>query len=346
MIITILRKHLDGTVANNVLKHGCGALNIDGTRIGSVDVPNCGRWTANVVFIHKDGCELKGTVEDRDCIEDCPIEKLDQQSGIVKGWSSQNHNNFNPYQGNSFHNSSTQRQGFKQGYDDIGTASRFFKQFKNISKEMIDYFVVLITPPIEDPFIIVSDPNDINFKDIQNESVHGMILLGDPSKEQSQEILNILKKGGHLIFIPIEDIGFHSVIKLDDIGFEVRDSVFVADGKNDFYYTSKASRSEREAGLGVSKDRENIHPTVKPIKVMEWCARDLELESKVVDPFLGSGTTGIACTKLKHDFVGVELNKEYAEIATKRIEYWSSIGTEIKSEAETKKDKKGMVSLF
>jgi DNA modification methylase len=211
-----------------------------------------------------------------------------------------------------------------------------------------------------------------------------VILLGDPSKEQSQEILNILKKGGYLIFIPIEELGFHSVVKLEDIGFEVRDSVFVADGKTDFHYFAKPSRSEREAGLkgfnkktsveltgrkegsaGLVYPRENgkpnanpyagthglqpkanIHPTVKPIKVMEWCARDLELGSKVVDPFLGSGTTGIACTKLKHDFVGVELNKEYASIATKRIEYWSSIGTEIKSEAEIKEDKKGMVSLF
>ena len=69
-------------------------------------------------------------IEDWACVKDCPIRKLDLQSGQVKGWSSQNHNTFNPYQGNSFHNSSTQRQGYKEGYNDDGGASRFFKQFK------------------------------------------------------------------------------------------------------------------------------------------------------------------------------------------------------------------------
>jgi hypothetical protein len=156
MIITILRKPLDGSVADNSLKHGCGAINIDDTRIGSIVQDTSkngrspdkhkntvfqsglkedfegkittGRWPANFILIHLEGCISQG--EDWDCVEGCPVKELDRQSGRVKGWSSQNHNTFNPYQGNSFHNSSTQRQGYKEGYNDVGGASRFFKQFK------------------------------------------------------------------------------------------------------------------------------------------------------------------------------------------------------------------------
>ena len=66
------------------------------------------------------------TIEDWNCHEDCPIRIMDEQSGERKGWASQNHNSFNPYKGNSFNKSETGRNGFHQGYDDNGGASRFF----------------------------------------------------------------------------------------------------------------------------------------------------------------------------------------------------------------------------
>ena len=67
MIITILRKPLEGSVAENTLKHGCGALNIDATRVGTEGASGDavyeveGRWPANFILTHKRGCELKGT---------------------------------------------------------------------------------------------------------------------------------------------------------------------------------------------------------------------------------------------------------------------------------------------
>ena len=149
--------------------------------------------------------------------------------------------------------------------------------------------------------------------------------------------MDILKPGAHVIMIP-NGIGYKGVVALEDTGFEVRDAIFVADESNCFYYTSKASKSEREAGLdsdGVG--RANKHPTVKPIDIMEWCARDIEKGSKVVDPFLGSGTTGCAMSRLGHNFVGIELNPEYAKICESRIRHWMPIGTEIESEAKVGK---------
>jgi len=228
--------------------------------------------------------------------------------------------------------------------------------------EMIEYFKTMITPPVDDACVVVSTLDDLDFsaykKEVYEEGalipsyepmVHGLILLGEPTDEQAKEIMDILKPGAHVVMIP-EDIGYKGVIALEDTGFEVRDAIFVADKSDSFYYTSKASRSEREAGLSAEgAGRANIHPTVKPIDIMEWCARDISPNSKVVDPFLGSGTTGIAMSRLRHDFVGVELNPEYAKICEARIRHWMPLGTEIESEAQVGKAKpqKGeQISIF
>ena len=228
--------------------------------------------------------------------------------------------------------------------------------------EMIEYFKTMITPPVDDACVVVSSPDDLDFsaykKEVYEEGalipsyepiVHGLILLGEPTDEQAKEIMDILKPGAHVVMIP-ENIGYKGVIALEDTGFEVRDAIFVAEKSDSFYYTSKASRSEREAGLSAEGEgRANTHPTVKPINIMEWCARDIAPNSKVVDPFLGSGTTGIAMSRLNHDFVGIELNPEYAKICEARIRHWMPIGTEIESEAQVGKAKpqKGeQISIF
>lgn len=62
------------------------------------------------------------------------------------------------------------------------------------------------------------------------------------------------------------------------------------------------------------------HPTTKPLELMEWCIQQLPHESSVVlDPFMGSGTTGVACVKLGRKFVGIEIEPKYFDIACKRI---------------------------
>ncbi len=47
--------------------------------------------------------------------------------------------------------------------------------------------------------------------------------------------------------------------------------------------------------------------------------------SKVLDPFMGSGSTGMACVELGHEFTGIDLDQQYCEIAEKRIEGWSKL---------------------
>jgi len=62
------------------------------------------------------------------------------------------------------------------------------------------------------------------------------------------------------------------------------------------------------------------HPTQKPIGVMKWCIEQLPKDTQtILDPFMGSGTTGVACVKLGRKFIGIELEPKYYEIAKKRI---------------------------
>jgi site-specific DNA-methyltransferase (adenine-specific) len=94
------------------------------------------------------------------------------------------------------------------------------------------------------------------------------------------------------------------------------------DGLNDsgsaarFFYCAKASTSERSSGL-LNK---NFHPTVKPVKLMEYLVTMVTPKGgTVLDPFMGSGTTGVACKKLDFNFIGCEMSAEYMEIAKARI---------------------------
>jgi DNA modification methylase len=85
-----------------------------------------------------------------------------------------------------------------------------------------------------------------------------------------------------------------------------------------FFYTAKASRAERGAGTPG-----NHHPTVKPIDLMRWLVRLVTPPGgTVLDPFTGSGTTGIAAGLEGMDFIGIEQELEYLKIARARMSWW------------------------
>jgi DNA modification methylase len=112
-------------------------------------------------------------------------------------------------------------------------------------------------------------------------------------------------------------------------------------GASRFFYTAKADRRERDAGLAGmpnvrrtdgretehnvpnlrTNHRQNHHPTVKPIDLMTWLVRLVTPPSgTILDPFLGSGSTGIAAKRLGLNFIGIERENDYIEIARLRIE--------------------------
>ena len=83
-------------------------------------------------------------------------------------------------------------------------------------------------------------------------------------------------------------------------------------GASRFFYCAKAGKKER----GI----DNNHPTVKPIKLMSYLVRLVTPPNgTVLDPFMGSGSTGIAAKSEGFNFIGIELEAEYIEIARRRI---------------------------
>lgn len=157
----LFRSPLDGTVADNMSKHGCGGLNIDGCRVTTTDNLNggayshggraapmsgdqrsgaslgmfepgrsagiyrapSGRWPTNLVLVHGQGCTTKA------CQANCPVRLLDRMSGITQSVSSMRGERHGAvyWGGKGTHGPNTER-----GHTDCGTASRFYPRFPDL----------------------------------------------------------------------------------------------------------------------------------------------------------------------------------------------------------------------
>ena len=89
----------------------------------------------------------------------------------------------------------------------------------------------------------------------------------------------------------------------------------------------KTVRLHREAYHGFMRKRDGwFHQHQKPPKLMVWCMHWLPPGITVLDPFMGSGTTGIACIRSGRKFIGIEKDAKYFEIAKKRIRKELQVG--------------------
>ena len=105
------------------------------------------------------------------------------------------------------------------------------------------------------------------------------------------------------------------------VGHDFRDSGSAAR----FFYCAKSSKSERNEGLPTGTV--NDHPTVKPIKLMQYlCKLIVPPGGTVLDPFCGSGSTLKAANQLGFKSIGIELDKHSCEIADARTKGWGLLG--------------------
>ena len=85
-----------------------------------------------------------------------------------------------------------------------------------------------------------------------------------------------------------------------------------------FIYQAKANTKDRNAGV----ESRNTHPTVKSTSLMQYLCRLVTSPGGVVlDPFMGSGSTGVAALREGFRFIGIEREQEYFDIAQQRIEH-------------------------
>ena len=157
----------------------------------------------------------------------------------------------------------------------------------------------------------------------------------------------LLKKGGNIVIFNSWKNMTNITKSLEENGFEVKDLIrwkktnamprnrdrrFITDYEVAVWAVKKGGKwtfnrlsdtyeiPEIVGGLPPKSEKiEGGHPTQKPIYVMEWLIERLTNEGDVVlDPFMGSGTTGVACKNLNRKFIGVELDENYYNIAYNR----------------------------
>jgi DNA modification methylase len=341
--IVLARKPLEKglSIAENILKWGVGGINIDASRISTngekinigfsgkiLDDTNGwnsnniertpydstqGRFPANIILTHHEDCECKGT------------KKVKPSNGSGKA--------------------SEKGGGFSKGMFGNGTSDNIGGGFTDADgNETIEDWDCHEDCPIRilDEQSGISKTGDIKpYKSNSNSTIYG------GGKGYNTEIRNTNFKG--------------------DKG-----------GASRFFYVAKASKSERNKGLDDFEEKplafsnqakaelkrgnlefngngiigegivghgnkinmlKNFHPTVKPIKLMQYLVKMITPPNGIVlDPFCGSGTTGVACKLDGFSFVGLEQDPEYTKIAEARIENYI--------DKENPNNKKDQLSLF
>ncbi len=158
----------------------------------------------------------------------------------------------------------------------------------------------------------------------------------------------LLKKGGNIVIFNDWKNMSYIVNALEINGFEIKDLIrwkktnpmprnrdrrFITDYEVAVWAVKKGGKwtfnrlsdtyERPEIVCGITSKREKInggHPTQKPIEVMEWIIHRLSNEGEtILDPFMGIGSTGVACMNTNRKFIGIELDEKYFDISKERI---------------------------
>lgn len=346
--IVVARKPLTGTVAANILAHGTGALNVDGCRIGTdwaTDptrrgwqgtrrpddgfVPDSGgalphaprshspdtapgRWPANVVLSHSASCQPIGT------------RRVRNRGGVPSGVSLKN-------SAPAF--TSTDETSTVHHFDADGT------------EEVAAYRCAPDCPVrlLDEQAGEGSNSYRVN-PSRSSEShcvVYGAFKAGYEYGERGYN-----DTGGASRFFPTFDArhedaerrflycaksssaernaGLDSFAAVECEGQSAwAGCCNVCGGR--MMLNGKPTCGHDDFAWVTGKPTRNAHPTVKPVSLMRWLVRLVggqPGEGVILDPFAGSGTTGVACALEGFDFIGIEQNAEYARIADARIAWW------------------------
>lgn len=332
--VVVARKPLAGTVVDTVLAYGTGALNIDATRVATNDklgggaesittpeqkgnegwtrpwmedpeaqaahaervranvarAEDLGRWPANLLLTHGPGCQLVGTRKIKGITGTSAGRMAGKKSPVYGGYTGR-----------------SERAGEPTGFVDED------------GNETVEAWECAEGCPIAE-------------LDAQSgERKAGGVVKGTEPSHTGKNAYGVY---GRVPNKPHSDTG----------GASRFFPSFAAD-QPPFFYCAKASRAERNAGLGdrpekpllwssgtknpgsfqaegTHKAAQNNHPTVKPIALMRWLVRLVAHPGALVlDPFVGSGTTGVAAVQEGCRFIGIDQDAEYLDIAAARIEH-------------------------
>ena len=333
--IIVAMKPNDGTYANNALKWGVSGLNIDAGRIGTEDTrqktggaikgsgwgtkkgaiagSSLGRFPANII-LDEEAAKL-----------------LDEQSGVSKSIGGKI--------GGGVAFGKENQKGIKgnPGFNDKGGASRFFYVAKASKKERNmgtnNYLIINIC--VEN-----MEQEELQKRDISELTEKWLIeLYGKEKMEQYQmDISSTTKTETNKIIISIilnsklpwniKEYTLGAIkTRIKNGGSPVKNventnelKQIIINALTEYLLGVKAVASKTQ--LRISVNENNFHSTVKPLKLMEYLCKltSTPTGGVVLDPFVGSGTTCMACKKLGRPYIGIEQDKEYCKIAEARIE--------------------------
>jgi len=286
--IIVARKPFSGTVAANVLEHGTGAINIDASRIGYVSESEMdavkrrsGGGSSSAGYAAGSGDTFHQSWKDRDA---GPSQTGRFPANLVLSHTPECRDV----------GTSSEVVGGGAGMSDTGEASALlggggYEKGDGFEGRSVETVVWECSPecPVR-----------------QLDEQTGTLTSGKPGKRGKKGEINSSaaygaesrKAGG-----PMTGFG--------DSG-----------GASRFFYTAKASKKERNEGL--PEGMVNKHPTVKPIALMRYLVRMVTPPGgTVLDPFMGSGTTGVAAIREGFDFVGIDNDAESVETANARLKH-------------------------
>ncbi len=308
--IVVARKPLVGTVAQNVQQHGTGALNVDGCRVGGDTIKSRkdggfggnfmddewkpdpltpyqehqGRWPANVALSHLPECEAVGTRKVKGSGGAYPARI---EAGGYGGWTK-----------------GLERPERVEIGNDDGT-------------ETITAWECAPGCPVAE-LDRQSGERPGNFA-TRGESKNGQIFgFGN---DRGEGVRGYGDSGGASRFFYVAK----SSRAERNVGLEGFEEVAEGNAVEGFKDGSlhAVNVTRKDQGPSERKPAANRHPTVKPIDLMRWLVRLVTPPGgTVLDPFAGSGTTGIAASLEGFDFIGIEREAEYVEIAKARIAWW------------------------
>ena len=212
---------------------------------------------------------------------------------------------------------------------------------KNIPNESID---LIVTDP---PYPTTSRGNAGNSGGMLQKDINkkGKVFTYNNinCKEYAPEFYRLLKDGSHCYVMTnhinlidmlntFTDVGFHFIKSLIwNKGNKIMGQYYMSQYEYILFFRKGKGKKINNCGtsdiLSISnkktkdKDGKNIHDTEKPVELMEVLVNNSSQENELVlDPFMGVGSTGIACIKNNRNFIGMELDEKYFNIAKNRIE--------------------------
>lgn len=354
--ICLARKPLIGTVASNVQEFGTGALNIDASRIGTETrtvksrASNEDAMKTMGTFQPWDGDykETQGRWPANILLDESAAELLDEQSGNRPGMPKTKNRKGASRKGFNLGNI-TDDASVSPGYGDLGGASRFFyvakasKRERNAGLEKNEPIWEIDTWEKQDLKSAQADALQlakVTSDDCLAEKCSWNIDgFGCNITEQSLTALTSITSTVLKLTIELKTSNaFQSSTTRESIqdaikmieanGLSLAESVELT-SQSLLNTTNEKTASVLGVVLAQLKTLStirsfaktgNFHSTVKPIKLMEYLVRMITPPNGVcLDPFMGSGTTGIAAKNLGFKFIGIEREAEYVAIAEKRI---------------------------